>query len=53
MAEAAPPPSYHRGDPLDIPLIDHHLLVHMLCPRITSAIRYAFPQLYLDWTTGV
>eukprot|EP00986_Skeletonema_menzelii_P007775 scaffold3096_cov138-Skeletonema_menzelii.AAC.2 len=45
--------SYHRGDPLDIPLIDHHLLVHMLCPRITSAIRYAFPQLYLDWTTGV
>ena len=54
MAEAAPPPpSYHRGDPLDIPLIDHHLLVHMLCPRITSAIRYALPQLYLDWTTGV
>lgn len=53
MAAAAPPPSYHRGDPLDIPLIDHHLLVHMLCPRITSAIRYAFPQLYLDWTTGV
>lgn len=53
MAAASPPPMYHRGDPLDIPLIDHHLLVHMLCPRITSAIRYAFPQLYLDWTTGV
>ena len=45
--------SYHRGDPLDIPLIDQHLLVHLLCPRITSAIRYAFPQLYLEWTTGV
>ncbi|KAL7433825.1 hypothetical protein ACHAXM_003757 [Skeletonema potamos] len=52
-AEALPPASYHLGDPLDIPLIDHHLLVHMLCPRITSAIRYAFPRLYLDWTTGV
>ena len=45
--------SYHHGDPLDIPLIDQHLLVHLLCPRITSAIRYAFPQLYLEWTTGV
>ena len=45
-------PTYHRGDPLDIPLIDQHL-VHMLSPRITSAIRYAFPELYLDWTTGV
>ena len=27
--------------------------MHLLCPRITSAIRYAFPQLYLEWTTGV
>ena len=54
VAAALPPPLYYRrGDPLDIPLIDYHLLVHMLCPRITSAIRYAFPQLYLDWTTGV
>lgn len=44
---------YHRGDPLDIPLIDHHVIVHLLYPRITSAIRYAFPEIYLDWTTGV
>ena len=50
--ETASLPIYHRGDPLDIPLIDQHL-VNMLSPRITSAIRYAFPELYLDWTTGV
>ncbi|KAL7528719.1 hypothetical protein ACHAXR_003050 [Thalassiosira sp. AJA248-18] len=46
------PVSYHRGDPLDIPLIDGHLLTHLLLPRITSAIKLAFPRVYLDWTTG-
>jgi hypothetical protein len=44
--------SYHRGDPLDIPLIDHHLLTQLLLPRVVSAIRFTFPQVYLDWTTG-
>ena len=44
--------SYHRGDPLDIPLIDHHILTQLLLPRVVSAIRYTFPQVHLDWTTG-
>ncbi|KAL3782109.1 hypothetical protein ACHAW5_007274 [Stephanodiscus triporus] len=44
--------SYHRGDPLDIPLIDHHLLTQLLLPRVVSAIRLALPQIHLDWTTG-
>lgn len=43
---------YHRGDPLDIPLIDNHLLTKFLLPRITSAIKLIYPQIYLDWTTG-
>ncbi|KAL3758115.1 hypothetical protein ACHAWU_004196 [Discostella pseudostelligera] len=50
------PPSisshYHRGDPLDIPLIDHHLLTQLLFPRLVSAMQLAFPQVYLDWTTA-
>ena len=45
--------SHHRSDPLDIPLIDGHLLAHLLLPRIISAIRLVSPQVYLDWTTGV
>ena len=44
--------SFHRGDPLDIPLIDQHLLTQILLPRVVSAIRYKFPQVHLDWTTG-
>ena len=44
--------SYHRGDPLDIPLIDHNILTQLLLPRVVSAIRYTFPQVHLDWTTG-
>ncbi|KAL7438790.1 hypothetical protein ACHAXH_005363 [Discostella pseudostelligera] len=43
---------YHRGDPLDIPLIDHYLLTQLLFPRLVSAIQLAFPQVYLDWTTA-
>jgi len=46
-------PVYRRGDPLDIPLIDNHLTVHLLFPRIINAIRWVYPQLYLDWSTGV
>jgi hypothetical protein len=42
---------HHRGDPLDIPLIDHHLLTQLLLPRLISAIRVAFPQRQKDWTT--
>jgi hypothetical protein len=42
---------YHRGDPLDIPLIDHHLLTQLLLPRLISAIRVAFPQRQKDWIT--
>ena len=42
---------YHRGDPLDIPLIDHHLLTQLLLPRLTSAIQLICPQAYMDWTT--
>lgn len=56
MATTTPPlPTsiYHRGDPLDIPFIDNHLLIHLLFPRITNSIKWTFPQVYLDWTTGV
>ena len=42
---------HHRGDPLDIPLIDHHLLTQLLLPRLINAIRVAFPQRQKDWTT--
>jgi len=44
--------SFHRSDPLDIPLIDNHILSHLLLPRIISSIKLAFPKVYLDWTTG-
>jgi len=44
--------SYHRSDPLDIPLIDNHILSHLLLPRIINSIKLAFPKVYLDWTTG-
>jgi len=43
--------SYHRSDPLDIPLIDNHILSHLLLPRIINSIKLAFPKVYLDWTT--
>lgn len=43
---------YRRGDPLDIPLIDNHLAIHLLFPRIINAIRWVLPELHLDWTTG-
>lgn len=46
-----PTPSYHRSDPLDIPLIDDHILTRLLLPRIVSAVKLAFPRLHLDWTT--
>ncbi|KAL7478033.1 hypothetical protein ACHAW6_003824 [Cyclotella cf. meneghiniana] len=49
---AESPPVYRRGDPLDIPLIDNHLAVQLLFPRIVTAIRWVLPKLYLDWTTG-
>lgn len=56
MSEAQashPAPSvYRRGDPLDIPLIDHHLSIHLLFPRLTSAIKWVLPKLHQDWTTG-
>ena len=44
--------SFHRGDPLDIPLIDHHLLTQILLPRLVSAIRFKFPEVHFDGTTG-
>lgn len=44
---------YRRGDPLDTPLIDNHLAIHLLFPRIINAIRWVLPNIYLDWTAGV
>ena len=48
---SSPSSSYHRSDPLDIPLIDNHILSHLLLPRIINSIKLAFPKVYLDWTT--
>ncbi|KAL3781016.1 hypothetical protein HJC23_007912 [Cyclotella cryptica] len=48
---AASPLIHRRGDPLDIPLIDNHLAVQLLFPRIITSIRWVLPKLYLDWTT--
>ena len=42
---------HHRSDVFDIPQIDHHLLQHLLVPRIINSIRFIYPQVYLDWTT--
>mmetsp|Transcript_15265 Transcript_15265/g.30616 ORF Transcript_15265/g.30616 Transcript_15265/m.30616 type:complete len:531 (-) Transcript_15265:240-1832(-) len=44
--------SFHRSDPLDIPFIDHHIIIRLLFPRIIHSIKWIFPRLYLDWTTG-
>eukprot|EP00578_Thalassiosira_sp_NH16_P006849 CAMPEP_0181115280 /NCGR_PEP_ID=MMETSP1071-20121207/21347_1 /TAXON_ID=35127 /ORGANISM="Thalassiosira sp., Strain NH16" /LENGTH=522 /DNA_ID=CAMNT_0023199475 /DNA_START=13 /DNA_END=1581 /DNA_ORIENTATION=- len=44
--------TFHRGDPLDIPLIDDHILTRLLLPRIASAIEFVLPRAHLDWTTG-
>ena len=41
----------HRSDPLDIPLIDNHLLLHLLLPRLVSSIKFTFPQIYSDWSS--
>ena len=49
---SSPSSSYHRSDPIDIPLIDNHILSHLLLPRIINSIKLAFPKVYLDWTTG-
>ena len=35
-----------------LPQIDHHLLQHLLVPRIVNSIRFIDPQVYLDWTTN-
>jgi len=43
---------HHRSDVFDIPQIDHHLLQHLLLPRIINSIRFIYPQVYLDWTTN-
>ena len=43
----------HRSDPLDIPLIDNHLLLHLLLPRLVSSIKFTFPQIYSDWSTSL
>lgn len=52
MSRQAPSPGCRRGDPLDIPLIDNHLAINLLFPRITSAIKWVLPSLHLDWTTS-
>ena len=43
---------HYRSDVFDIPQIDHHLLQHLLLPRIINSIRFIYPQVYLDWTTN-
>lgn len=47
---AAPVPALHRGDPLDVPLVDDHLLTRLLLPRLVGSIRWAFPRVHADWT---
>ena len=44
------PPAFHRGDGLDVPLIDGHVLSGLLLPRLTSAIKYVLPDLHADWS---
>ena len=45
-----PPPAIHRGDALDAPLVDGHVLTGLLLPRLASAIRHVLPEVHAGWS---